>query len=228
LLFSKRKKMPLSITQTRYLDELKDWSTEHKLGLVVLALLTLVYWAIIQPVFVSPLRSIPGPLHCKIDKWWLVWKTHIGIRAKAIHDIHMRYGPIVRVARNEVSISDIKEIRELYGQGTDYMKSAFYTYQLRGIPNLFTMDEYVYSFFLIITTMLISSANSRKEHANRRRIMSHLFSQASTLEFEPTIHKHIEKMLSVIKRESDRGVDSNLYERVLTYSFQQRNFTDGF
>ncbi|KIY02004.1 uncharacterized protein Z520_02142 [Fonsecaea multimorphosa CBS 102226] len=168
-------------------------SSEAALRLTVVLLPVLVIYWLLYPWYFSPLRKIPGPWYAVYTKWWLVYKTWRGVRAKTIHDLHLKYGPWVRVAPDEISTSDSKAIAPIYGVNSEFTKTAFYTYQLRGIPELFTMSD-------------------RKAHAKRRRELAHLFSMSTITEYEDIIAGNVLECMNLIAAEGKAGRASNLYD----------------
>lgn len=169
---------------------LTDVGYIHLFG--VASLLYAIYW-VLYPWFFSPLKAIPGPWYAVYTKWWLVWKTVKGIRAKTIHELHQKYGPWVRIAPNEISTCDSEAIVPIYGVNSTYVKTEFYTYQLRGVPELFTMSD-------------------RKQHARRRRELAHLFSMSTITEYEPVIAKQVKTCMDFIANEGSKRQVSNLYD----------------
>lgn len=169
---------------------LTDAASIHLFGLALLVYT--IYWAL-HPWFLSPLKGVPGPWYAVYTKWWLVWKTVKGVRAKTIHELHQQYGPWVRIAPNEVSTSDSEALVPIYGVNSTYVKTDFYTYQLRGVPELFTMSD-------------------RKQHARRRRELAHLFSMSTITEYEPVIAKQVKTCMDFIASEGRKGQVSNLYD----------------
>lgn len=155
-------------------------------------LLYSIYWAL-HPWFLSSLKGIPGPWYAVYTKWWLAWKTVKGVRAKTIHELHQRYGPWVRIAPNEISTCDSEAIVPIYGVNSAYVKTEFYTYQLRGVPELFTMSD-------------------RKQHARRRRELAHLFSMSTITEYEPVIAKQVKTCMNFIADQGKTRRVSNLYD----------------
>ncbi len=91
----------------------------------------MVYFAL-YPWLFSPIKHIPGPAIAAYTNWWLVYKTVKCVRAKTIHDLHVKYGPWVRISPNEVSTADSQAIVPIYGVNSNFVKTEFYTYQLRG------------------------------------------------------------------------------------------------
>lgn len=52
--------------------------------LVVFTAPLFILYLALYPWFFSPLRHIPGPWYAIHTKWWLVYKTVKGVRAKTI------------------------------------------------------------------------------------------------------------------------------------------------
>ena len=87
--------------------------------------------------FWHPFRHVPGPFIAKLTPKWLSYRDIAGTRTASLHELHQVYGPVVRVAPGELSFADPLAIKEIYGQGTPYMKSPFYDGMHLGTPNLF-------------------------------------------------------------------------------------------
>ena len=80
----------------------------------------------------SPLRKLPGPLVSQYTSAWLKWNELRANRTLYIHKLHQQYGPVVRIAPNEVSFTSESALKEIYcSGGSGYDKTEFY--------NLFTL-----------------------------------------------------------------------------------------
>ena len=64
-----------------------------------------------------PLASFPGTTVSKLTKWWGVWETYEGRHYLRVAELHKKYGPIVRVGPNELSIADATAIPAVLGSG---------------------------------------------------------------------------------------------------------------
>ncbi|KAH6904455.1 high nitrogen upregulated cytochrome P450 monooxygenase 2 [Coprinopsis sp. MPI-PUGE-AT-0042] len=62
-----------------------------------------------------PLAKHPGPLLCKITKFRTVWEAAQGTTHKYYQGLHAKYGPIVRVGPNELSITEKDAIPPVLG-----------------------------------------------------------------------------------------------------------------
>ncbi|KAI0309650.1 cytochrome P450 [Amylostereum chailletii] len=113
------------------------------------------------------MRTYPGPWLAKFSDLWLAWSTFQGRRSEVVHDLHKKYGPIVRLAPNHVSISDPAA---LYAHGNRATKTEFYDAFVTVSPGLFTVRD-------------------RAAHARKRKIVSHVFAPKTVLEFEPHVQR---------------------------------------
>jgi hypothetical protein len=75
----------------------------------------------------SPLSKIPGPAVSKYTSLVLKWKEIKALRTVYIHQLHQQYGPVVRIAPNEVSFTSWEALKEIYcSGGSGYDKTEFY------------------------------------------------------------------------------------------------------
>jgi hypothetical protein len=89
-------------------------------------------------------------------------------------DAHAMYGPLVRIAPNELSCSDPKAIKTIYGINNGYIKTDFYS-----IFRNKTLSKYPDHF----------SKVDEKLHAERRRIVSDVYSLSNILRSEAYIDR---------------------------------------
>ena len=76
-------------------------------GSFAAAVLTLyvTYWSLLATFVIAyrlapfhPLARYPGPVLCKISKGWLAYVSWKGRKAHIyVHELHMRYGDVVRI-----------------------------------------------------------------------------------------------------------------------------------
>jgi hypothetical protein len=75
----------------------------------------------------SATAKVPGPFVSNFTSLVLKWHELNANRTMYIHELHKRYGPVVRVAPNEVSFTSIDALKEIYGSGgSGYDKTEFY------------------------------------------------------------------------------------------------------
>ncbi|KAJ7211186.1 cytochrome P450 monooxygenase [Mycena pura] len=133
------------------------------------------------------IRRYPGPFLAKFSDAWLGYISQQGHRSEVIHKMHLKYGTFVRISPSEVSVADPDALNIVYGHGNGALKSTFY------------------DAFVSIQRGLFNTRD-RKQHARKRKIVSHIFSQKSVLEFEPNIRLYVGMLLSQWDRLYDKAV----------------------
>ncbi|KAJ7612112.1 benzoate para-hydroxylase [Roridomyces roridus] len=126
------------------------------------------------------LRTVPGPVLARWTPLWLGYHARMGRRYLVVDSAHKKYGPIVRITPNHVSVAHPSAVGIVYGhiQGgaeatTSFDKSAFYdAFVSAGTPSVF-------------------STRSRKDHAFKRRIVSQAFSYRALEQFSPFIQANV-------------------------------------
>ncbi|KAI8713863.1 hypothetical protein NCS52_01232100 [Fusarium sp. LHS14.1] len=119
------------------------------------------------------ISHIPGPFLASLSDLWrlyVVW----GRRPDIDHvKLHGRYGKLVRLGPNAISVSDPSAIRQIYGLAAGFKKSDFYTVQqtlAKGRP-LFTLF----------------TSTDTKFHAKLRRSVSSAYAMSTLVQFEPYV-----------------------------------------
>ncbi|KAF8579798.1 cytochrome P450 [Ramaria rubella] len=77
-------------------------------------------------LFLHPLADVPGP---KLAALTDIWKTQAVFRRKfssSLRKEHAKYGDVVRIGPNEVSIISPEDVATIYGQKTEFTKGPFY------------------------------------------------------------------------------------------------------
>ncbi|KAG6123619.1 hypothetical protein E4U13_003863 [Claviceps humidiphila] len=117
----------------------------------------------------SPLRKIPGPTISLFTSLLLKWKEIHAARTLYIHALHVKYGPVVRIAPNEVSFTSGAALKEIYcSGGSGYDKSQFY--------NLFK----IYGRRTMFAT-LNKADTGWLQHAKRKRILADRYANTNVM-----------------------------------------------
>ncbi|EXJ56724.1 benzoate 4-monooxygenase [Cladophialophora yegresii CBS 114405] len=119
------------------------------------------------------LLKVPGPLPAALTNLWLMYQARRGRRYKAVDALHKKYGKVVRIQPNHVSIADDSAINAIYGHGNGFLKSDYY------------------DAFVSIRRGLFNTRD-RAEHTRKRKVVSHTFSAKSIGQFEQYIHGNLE------------------------------------
>ncbi|KAB8337257.1 hypothetical protein FH972_021559 [Carpinus fangiana] len=154
--------------------------------------------------FFHPLAKIPGPFWASFSSLW-----YFDIVLKETSDahqmpLHEKYGPIVRIAPNDLSVSDPEAIGVIYNAKKPFAKSGFYDSFVSHInPNrrdLFT-------------------ERNDKNAADLRRTYAHLYTQSAVLNYEPRIDYIVELCSNVIAKVAESGETIDMTRTFRQYSF---------
>ncbi|KAG8626423.1 hypothetical protein KVT40_005368 [Elsinoe batatas] len=132
------------------------------LPLLALFLLSLflTYHFLLHPLLLSPLSRIPSA-HWS-SPLWILYLRRRGRPNATIHALHLKYGPLLRLGPNELSVNCVDGgIRTVYGGG--YEKGDWYAvFRNYGVSNVF-------------------SSASRGEHSARKRMLSNVYAKTTLL-----------------------------------------------
>lgn len=85
-------------------------------------ILLVLYYAV--PYFTTnkALRAVPGPFFASISNLWLLLQARQGKRYLSVHAAHKKYGKLVRIQPDHVSVADDSAINAIYGHGNGFLK----------------------------------------------------------------------------------------------------------
>jgi hypothetical protein len=63
----------------------------------------------------SPLAKIPGRFGASLSRLWMVKHAWQGDMHRQMIDLQSKYGKLVRTRPNEISVSDLRAIKTIYG-----------------------------------------------------------------------------------------------------------------
>lgn len=121
------------------------------------------------------IRSIPSPFPAAFTNLWLLWQCRKGKRYLAVDAAHKKYGTLVRIQPNHVSVADAEAIPIIYGHGNGFLKAEYY------------------DAFVSIRRGLFNTRD-RAEHTRKRKTVAHTFSAKSVGQFEQYIHHNLEEL----------------------------------
>ncbi|KAL1304627.1 hypothetical protein AAFC00_003592 [Neodothiora populina] len=115
---------------------LETASLATSLGLIfVLSIITI---AIYRLIF-HPLSSIPGPFACRLTSFWTYYHSYVGDECTLITQFHDSYGPVIRVAPNEICIADGSCLGPIYNDKGGFAKADCYrNFDIEGFASLFS------------------------------------------------------------------------------------------
>ncbi|KAI0537722.1 cytochrome P450 [Xylaria digitata] len=163
------------------------------------ALLLLLY--ILRRVVLSPLRSIPGPFLARCSDAWYLWHVKAGKWEARNIQLHRQYGAIVRYGPNRYSIADPGALATIYGHGTKFIKSSWYSaWTPPGELNLFADRDI-------------------PRHANTRRQLQSTYSMTSLVSYEPYVDQCSDIFSRRLAEMSEAGTAVDMGHWMQCYAF---------
>ena len=152
----------------------------------------------------TPLRHVPGPFWASVTQLWKVMLVKSGNPPQDMVKMHLRYGNPVRVGPNEVSVSDPDAVKRIYGVGTNFKKSAWYS-----VWNTSPATDKC-SFFSDIDA---------KRHAGSKRMVVNAYSMTSMIELEPYVQQTINVFLGRMGEYADAARPMDLAPWLQWFAF---------
>ncbi|KAL0935886.1 branched-chain-amino-acid aminotransferase [Colletotrichum truncatum] len=147
----------------------------HSTVAAALALLLIATTAFVfHRLVLHPLSSHPGPILGRLTSLYNTYHALKKNQARNLHQLHERYGPIVRYGPNHVSIRSAEGVKMLY-TNSRYTRKA---------------DNYLAFPRNPEKASLFSSIN-KQVHARKRRILRQGFSDSALKTAGVTIKKHV-------------------------------------
>lgn len=134
-----------------------------------------------------PLSHIPGPYLPRISSLWLTYHSWLGDEATTVHNLHQRYGKIVRTGPNSVDIADGEALHAIYADKGGFRKPNFYLN--------FMVDGYRTLFSELVP----------EKRAPRAKVVLPAFSMASLRQGRHLVYDCARKWVDVMKMEADLG-----------------------
>lgn len=149
--------------------------------------------SVIYNIYVHPLRKYPGPRLSAASKLPLIHAIYSGTRSRLVHNLHQRYGPVVRVAPNELCYTDPRAWKDIHGAKETR-------------PHGMMRDV---SFFRIFEdeTAIASIVTADEEEYARLRgaYLHHLRSLLAT--YESLFTRHADLLVEKLRAVADKPVD---------------------
>ncbi|CAH0047591.1 unnamed protein product [Clonostachys solani] len=156
---------------------------------IVLILLVIYYCTV--TIFSRGLHRIPGPFLRALSPIPRLLSVYKGFSYEDDSALHQRYGPIVRLGPNLLSVNSADELHTIYGVSTLFYKSRFYSlaegYDETGlIPDPFVMTD-------------------KAMHSRLRRGAANAYSLNSMVQLEAYVDPVTERLIHKIQKEYATG-----------------------
>ncbi|OOQ90429.1 putative P450 monooxygenase [Penicillium brasilianum] len=169
--------------------------------LITAATVLLVLNYVLGALF-NPLRDVKGPTLARYTRLWEAYKNWQGQLEHVTVALHKQYGPIVRLGPNRYSISDPTAIRTIYGTGSKFSKSDYYTPFGTPLNHKDVFSEIV-----------------NEKHAAERRKISNMYAMSSLVSYEPFVDKVNGDFMAVLTNHAQHGRAFDLFTWMQFYAF---------
>ncbi|KZL87489.1 cytochrome p450 [Colletotrichum incanum] len=116
-----------------------DIVAKEVVNLFLISSLAIPFVYLVFNVFFHPLRKVPGPWKAIASPLWLWYHSYIGDETTSIARLHSLYGPVVRIAPNDVDISDGAALAPIYSEKGGFLKAPCYSnFDFDGHPTIFS------------------------------------------------------------------------------------------
>ncbi|KAL8676291.1 MAG: hypothetical protein Q9186_007178 [Xanthomendoza sp. 1 TL-2023] len=160
--------------------------------MALLSLPQLSTWILIlRPIYFlyfHPLSKFPGPKLWAITRWSVSRAIISGKSHDIILDLHKRFGPIVRVAPDELAFQSVSAWTDIGGH--------------RKIGQLEMTKEPVFNEAFKDNLL---GVRTREDHSRMRRILSRGFSAATMQKQEPLIKRYVDQLILELSKRCDDG-----------------------
>ncbi|KAH8894326.1 cytochrome P450 [Thozetella sp. PMI_491] len=165
------------------------------LQLIIYSFLGLFTWIVSVAVYrrwFHPLATVPGPFLPAVTRLYLWYFTIVeeGQFYREIERLHRIYGPIIRIAPNEIHLSDPDDYDIVYSVGSRFFKDPGF-YGVLGVDNMFATP-------------------SNEIHRKRRAPLNNFFSRRSVLALEDIVQNTARKLCAVVARGIEAGTPVDL------------------
>jgi hypothetical protein len=144
---------------------------------------------IIYRLTLHPLAKYPGPFLAKFTDIYLAYYAWKGSRHLAFHRAHEQYGSYVRLGPNLLSVNTATGLKTIYGFRANVRKASFYE-----------------AFPSTPKAVSVHSAIDKQQHARKRRVMSHAFSDQAIKSLEKYILANVRVGCELLGTRTGGGV----------------------
>ena len=138
--------------------------------------------------WVHPLQTVPGPWSYAISSWRLAYDDLTGHTSRVVHNLHSKYGPLVRIAPEHISFDSLTALQSIYGVGSRSNRTAFYKiFEPYGRPTMFTMSTV-------------------PDHAERKKFLIRAYAKTGIVKgsVAEVIEEKVSQVLRLFANESER------------------------
>ena len=151
----------------------------------------LSWFLIVNPVYLlcfHPLSKYPGPRFWALTRWGVSLAIISGKSHDTILDLHKKYGPIVRIAPNELAFQSVSAWTDIGG----HRKAGQAEMTKEPVFNEAFKDN-------------LLGVRNREDHGRMRRILSRGFSASTLQKQEPLLKRYVDQLISELHKRCNDG-----------------------
>jgi len=111
----------------------------------------------------------------RVTNWYSVYHACTGDSHKNLHYLHHKYGDIVRVGPNRISVNNSEGLDAIYGTGANVRKSSSYS-----------------PFIRLLGHKTVATINDKKRHEYNRAIIEELLSDGAWMASERCVSEKLQ------------------------------------
>ncbi|KAI1758847.1 putative cytochrome P450 [Hypoxylon sp. FL1150] len=165
----------------------------HELVAVALCVALLGY---VYSVLSSPLAKVPGPWYTKWTDKIYKYNALKGRGPRWVQALHEKYGTIVRISPNHVSVAEPSATLQIYSIKNEFRKSPWYKDLLPGIDNVFSTIDVDF-------------------HRRHRRLLASEISESGLVQHRPTVDAKVHMAIERMAEEMEERGAADVYRWVL-------------
>ncbi len=166
---------------------------------ILILLFIFSFLVIYLRAFSGPLGKIPGPFSARLSRLWMVRHSRDGDMHRKIIELHRKNGEVIRTGPNGVSVSDLSASKKIYGAGTKFLKSDWY------------------SAWQGHRKFDLSAERDEKTHASQRRLVSKIYAMESLKDLEKYVDHAIAHSVKIMHERQNKNVNMGLFVRLFAF-----------
>jgi tryprostatin B 6-hydroxylase len=147
--------------------------------------------------FFNPLNKFPGPWPARLGNLYFSFNLANSDAYYKLQAMHKKWGKIVRIGSNDLSITDPKIMETAYGRNSEVTKSWWYD------------NDYPLS--------SMHTTRDRERHDKRRKVWVPAFSEKAIRDYETRITGLEELLVTKIADHKDKPVDVKVYFNLFSF-----------
>ncbi|PWY90620.1 cytochrome P450 [Aspergillus sclerotioniger CBS 115572] len=148
-------------------------------------------------MFLSPLNHIDGPLSLRITKLTHVWKQARYRNCEVLHELHQKYGDVVRTGPSEVTVFGTEAFYKVHGKESHCARAAYYD--------------------LLHPLVSLDTTRDPVMHAHKRKVWDQAFSVRAMEKLEPVIYRKADLLVKQLQNQKQNPVDISVWLEYYTF-----------